>query len=77
MSVMEAQRVELRCPIGPQQLLAKVIWAGDHIAATAAGLVELSCRDCTKNERKRDPEVRRVLHRFRPDGVLVESVIES
>ena len=79
MSVVNMQRVELRCPIGPQQLLAKVIWSGEadrHIVATDDGLVELACRDCAKNERKKDPEVRRVLHRFRPDGSLAESVIE-
>jgi len=75
-SVMTDQRVDLRCPIGPKQLLARVVWSGDHIAATEAGLVELACRDCAKNERKKDPEVKRVLHRFRPDGVLVESLIE-
>lgn len=79
MSVLEDQRVELRCPIGPQQLLAKVIWSGDpedHLAATDQGLVEISCRDCTKSERKKDQTVRRVLHRFHPNGTLVESLIE-
>lgn len=81
----EEQLVELRCPIGPRALLAKVVRMGDHhaqvwkessLSLPEFPLLELACRDCAKSCRREDPSVRRVLHRFNVFGQLAESVIE-
>jgi hypothetical protein len=79
MSVLERreQFVELRCPIGPKALLAKVIKQGDGTRRTEGNLLELACRDCAKQLRKKNPEVKRVLHRFNILGELVESVVQD
>lgn len=71
----EEQLVELRCPIGPRALLAKVVKLGDHHARTSDNLLELSCRDCRRTERVRDPSVSLVVHRFNVLGELVESAV--
>lgn len=67
--------VELRCPVGAQKLLGKVLREGGQPVVTD-NLMELACRDCAQNAREFDPTVRRVLHRFNVIGELVESVVE-
>lgn len=72
----QEQVIDLRCPFGPKQLLAKVVQHGDYHGMTPdRTLMELSCRDCAKRERKKDPAVSFVVHRFNVLGQLVESVI--
>jgi hypothetical protein len=71
----EEQLVDLRCPLGPRQLLARVIQNDDHHAMTSDNLLELRCRDCAKWARREDPTVTQVLHRFNVLGELVESVV--
>jgi hypothetical protein len=68
--------IELRCPIGPKALLAKVVQQGGRAHVNSDNLLELACRDCAKTARLRDPGVRRVLHRFNVLGELVESVVQ-
>ncbi len=68
--------VELRCPVGPKQLLAKLRTDGEKAHVTSDNLMELACRDCARNAREYDPAVRRVLHRFDFAGELIESVVE-
>lgn len=68
--------LELRCPVGPRQLLGKVIReTGEVPPVGEANLMELSCRDCTKNLRREDPEILRVVHRYNLLGELVENVV--
>lgn len=66
--------IEIRCPVGPRRLLSKVISEGGtpHITGN---LIEFACDDCKRYERKSDPDVVRVLHRFDLAGSLVESLI--
>lgn len=77
--------IDLRCPVGPRQLLARVRSLGDHaelvfkdspLSLPDFPLLELACRDCAKFCRRDDPTVRRVLHRFNVFGQLVESAVE-
>lgn len=77
MVVASRERVDLRCPVGPRQLLGRAR-VGDHVPVhvNANNLVELSCRDCTKNARQFDPAVIRVIHCFNIAGELVESLTE-
>lgn len=71
-----ARVVEIRCPVGPRQLLMKVRQSGEVPHYSADNLMELACRDCARNARQVDPTVRRVLHRYAFSGELIESVVE-
>lgn len=74
---MSINKEEVRCPYEPRALLAKVIMGDDPKRFEDVGqLVELYCRDCTKQQRKYDKDVARVLHRFNILGQLVETVVE-
>lgn len=78
MSVRSAETlVELRCPVGPRALLAKLVQSGEKESYTSDNLMELSCRDCCKQLRKTNPNVKRVLHRFNIFGELVESIVQD
>lgn len=68
--------VDLRCPVGPRQLLLKLHTTGERAHVNDDNLMEISCRDCTRTARRSDPGVVRVLHRFNFIGELVESVVE-
>jgi len=68
--------VELRCPNGPKALLCKTIMFGDPIKYTDDNLIELNCRDCTKQLKRDRPEVKRVVHRYNIIGELVETVFQ-
>jgi hypothetical protein len=68
--------VEVRCPVGPRQLLMKLRQNGESPHYSEDNLLELACRDCAKNARQVDPAVKRVLHRYAFSGELVESVVE-
>ena len=68
---------ELRCPIGPQRLLAVVRKTGDIHQMVDGNLLELACRDCravVAKEQGRKPKY--VLHRFNVVGELVESIVD-
>lgn len=80
MSVLERQEklIELRCPVGPRALLAKSVVLGDVAQVNRElNLMEISCRDCVKRARLRNPKIKRILHRFNVLGQLVESVIQE
>lgn len=64
--------VEMRCPVGPRRLLSKMLLVGDR-PHVVSGLVEIACDDCKKAQRRLDPRVQRVVHRFDMVGQLVES----
>lgn len=64
----------LRCSQHPKRLLARMRLDGERPAYVHPdNLVELSCRDCTKDARRTDPEVVRVLHLFDLTGEFVRS----
>lgn len=72
------EKLDLRCPYGPKQLLAKVVQQGDYAGRSADGLTfEIACRDCAKVARKDNPNIRRVVHRFNVFGELVESIAQA
>jgi hypothetical protein len=79
---------DIRCPQGPKKLLAKLSKPSEEelqdyreSKRIVSNLLELSCRDCTKEtrreavERGQEPPLR-VLHRYNLVGELVETVVE-
>lgn len=74
----EANIVDIRCPVGPKRLLAKMRNAGIPPSFDPdANVVEFSCSDCARALRKTGRDVGRVLHRYNFVGDLVESVIQD
>lgn len=69
------EKTEVRCPVGPRALLAKVL-PGDKKYIDGGQVLELACRDCTKVYRKSDSSVGRVLHRYNVIGELISTVVE-
>lgn len=78
MSVSAPEHLDLRCPYGPRQLLAKVSRDGGYHQMSADGLtLDIACRDCAKQARKTDPRVRRAIHKFNVLGELVETELQT
>lgn len=73
---MATSIVELRCPSGLKPLLLKLQLEDERPHVNDENLMLAYCRDCTRNARQVDSEVRRVIHHFAFDGVLVRSEIE-
>lgn len=73
---MTATILELRCPVGPRRLLAKMLDAGGPKPRYVEGgtLIELVCADCRRTEKMHGrPVPLRVLHRFNVLGDLVST----
>lgn len=70
-----SEEVELRCPVGPRKLFAKLRLSGEKPLITSGNLIELSCQDCRRRLRSQNREVKLVLHRFDISGLLVETVV--
>lgn len=74
--------IDIRCPVGAKNLLLRVKLKQEEMHVNRDfGLLEISCRDCTRTQRKemRDaglPTGFRVIHRFYPDGLICETVRE-
>ena len=68
------QAIDLRCPIGPRKLLARLRSEGKKPSVVDGNLMELYCRDCSRDAKTTNEEVLHVLHRFDLIGDLVESV---
>jgi hypothetical protein len=66
--------VEIRCPVGPQKLLSKLILNNRRPHITDGNLIEFACYDCARAARMDDPTILRILHRYDLVGTLVESV---
>lgn len=72
------QEIELRCPVGPRKLFAKLRLAGEPPLVTSGNLLEMACQDCRRRMRAEGrTDVGFVLHRFDIVGRLVETVIVS
>lgn len=56
--------IDLRCPVGPRKLLARLVATGERPVVVPGNLMELHCRDCSRDERIDDPDILRVLHRY-------------
>lgn len=68
--------VEIRCPLGPRKLFAKMVLQGDTPKVNPElNLLELACYDCARSRRKDNVTVFRVLHRYSLWGELIESLI--
>lgn len=75
-AVLSPQSIELRCPVGPGRLFAKVILSEEQTRVTSANLLEVSCQNCRRSMRAEGrTDVEFVLHRFDIVGRLVETVI--
>lgn len=71
---MGTEIVEIRCPVGPRRLFAKLRQEGQKPRIDPEdNLFEVSCSDCTRAQRRLDSSVVRVLHRFNFLGQLVSS----
>lgn len=62
--------VDLRCPVGPRKLLARLVAAGGRPSIVPGNLMELHCRDCSREEKIDDPGILRILHRYDLSAVV-------
>ncbi len=69
----DAQVVELRCPVGPRKLFAKLRLSGRSPEVTSDNLIELPCQYCRRELARAGREASLVLHRFNIIGELVET----
>lgn len=74
---MTNETVEVRCPVGPQRLFAKLRLEGQRPHVTEDNLMEFACTDCRKTMAERGIRVKRVLHRYNFMGELVETSTEK
>jgi hypothetical protein len=65
--------IDIRCPRHPVRLLLRI---GRPVKVDGANLIEIACRDCRTDERRTDPGVRLVVHRYNVVGELVETVVD-
>lgn len=67
--------VELRCPVGPRRLFARMIQRGERPQYIHPdNLIEFSCYDCRRSMERDGRRVRRVLHRYDLAGTLIETL---
>ena len=72
------EKIEIRCPVGPKRLFAKLrLEGGTTPRVTEENWVEFSCADCRKTLRTQGKIVSLVLHRFDFFGELAETVVEK
>lgn len=65
--------VEVRCPDHPIRLLLRV---GTPKVLDGANIIEVACRDCRNDLRKRGETVSLVLHRYNVLGEHVQTEIK-
>lgn len=56
--------VDIRCPNDSRRLFLKLMLSGETPNVVNGQYLEISCADCTRIERKKNPEVLRVLHYY-------------
>lgn len=72
---MPEQMVDLRCPVTPRRMFARLI-AGEA-SILPDNVIEIACLDCRNAARRMgDPSVSLVLHRYNLLGVCIETVME-
>lgn len=57
-------RIEIRCPVGPQRLFAKLVASGQQPVVDEDNLMEFACADCRRELRGRGQQVVLVLHYY-------------
>lgn len=67
--------VQLRCPLGPGRLFAKLKSEGRRPQVVEGNLIEMACQDCRRFRRRAGEEVEMVYHRFNLAGELVETEV--
>lgn len=68
--------VDIRCNVGPKELLMRYRMVDAPIRIDEWNLMLLMCSWCSRQEKKKDPMVRRVIHKYNLLAELVESEIE-
>jgi hypothetical protein len=63
--------VDLRCPVNPSRLFAKLQM--QEAVIVEGNLIEVACTDC--RQLRNDPDVLRVVHRFNVIGEAVETEV--
>lgn len=76
----ETAAVEIRCPVGPRRLFARMIQRGErpryiHEPGGPDNLIEFSCYDCRHARQRRGERLSLVLHRYDLAGTLIETVV--
>lgn len=72
MTVLE---IEVRCPVGPRRLFAKIVAEGGRPKIVEGNLIEFACSDCRRLRRLSGEPVTLVLHRYDLAGQLVETEV--
>lgn len=67
--------IDIRCPQDPRHLFLKLRRSGESTHVTRDNLIELACDECKKTERRKDPNVIRVLHLYDLLGELIETKV--
>lgn len=79
----QQERVEVRCPQGPKNLLMKLALEPERqVVPVHDGNMEIFCRDCTRHAKRQMQQAGlstnfRIIHRFDLAGNFVESIRES
>lgn len=68
---------DIRCPVGPRKLLAKMVAEGEKPVYVDGWAVEFACSDCARRKRQAGLNVSRVLHRFNLIGECVETRVQN
>lgn len=69
--------VDLRCPVGPQRLFAKLRLGRETVRYVQPdNLIEFSCSDCSNRLSRAGDRSLRVLHRYNVLGELIQTVTE-
>lgn len=76
MAQSDVEIIEVRCPVGPRRLFAKLRSIGEEPHYTPDNLIEFACQDCRKALATQGTPAKRVLHRFDFFGTLIETVLE-
>lgn len=69
--------MDLRCSENPRRLFARIKRETGKPPPVDKGsnLFEVACRDCARDLREADPDVKQVLHRFNLLGELIETEV--
>lgn len=67
--------LEIRCPVGPQRLFAKLLSDGERPKVVDGNLLEFACADCRRLRRQQGETVSLVLHRYNILGELIETQV--
>lgn len=72
--------VDVKCPVGPRELLERLTFKRDpeefRPFVDNDNLMNLKCSFCTRQARKSDPSVLRIIHQYNFIGELVTSSVE-